>query len=147
MGHGGQILMTSEAAALIDGALAADMSLRDIGTYHLKDFAEPQRVHQLLAPGLPAEFPPLRSLGTLPSDLSVLDAAQFHPVPSFSGRDERWRFGRRRSPPTTQRLYSAGLALGSHIEGKGATRKRSRCSPASWRFRRRNSGRTILPLR
>jgi len=87
IGHGGQILATNETAALVDGSLPAEVSLLDLGAYHLKDIAEPQRVHQLLARGLPSEFPPLRSLGTLPSDLSILDAARFHPVPSFSGRD------------------------------------------------------------
>ncbi len=88
IGHGGQLLMTAETAALVDGALPADVTLRELGAYHLKDFAEPQRLYQLLAPALPAEFPPLRSLGTLPSNLSIIDAAEFHPVPSFSGRDE-----------------------------------------------------------
>ncbi len=88
IGHGGQILLTAETATLIDGALPKDVSLRHLGAFHLKDFDEPQRVHQVLAPGLPSEFPPLRSLGTLPSDLSIVEAAQFHPVPSFSGRDE-----------------------------------------------------------
>jgi class 3 adenylate cyclase/tetratricopeptide (TPR) repeat protein len=88
IGHGGQILVTTETAAMVDGALPKEVSLRDLGTYHLKDFTEPQRVHQLLAPGLPSEFPPLRSLGTLPSDLSIVDAAEFYTVPSFSGRDD-----------------------------------------------------------
>jgi class 3 adenylate cyclase/tetratricopeptide (TPR) repeat protein len=88
IGHGGQVLLSSETVALVDGALHADVSLRDLGAYHLKDFSEPQRVHQLHAPGLPSEFPPLRSLGTLPSDISIIDTAQVHPVPSFSGRDE-----------------------------------------------------------
>src|SRR5580700_6470668 len=88
IGHGGQVLLTAETAALVDGTLPADVSLRELGAYHLKDFTRPQRLYQLLAPGLPTEFPPLRSLGTLPSDLSVVDAAEFHQVPSFSGRDE-----------------------------------------------------------
>lgn len=88
IGHGGQILLTAETAALVRGALPADVSLRELGAYHLKDIAEPERVHQLLAPELPADFPPLRSLGTLPSDLSIIDAAEFRSVPSFSGRDE-----------------------------------------------------------
>lgn len=88
VGHGGQILLTAETAGLVDGALPKDASLRDLGAFHLKDFSEPHRVHQLLAAGLPSDFPPLRSLGTLPSDLSIVDTAQFHPVPSFSGRDE-----------------------------------------------------------
>ncbi len=88
IGHGGQILLTAESATLVDRALPTDVSLRDLGAYHLKDFTEPQRVHLLLAPGLPSDFPPLRSLGTLPSDLSIVDTAQFHPVAGFSGRDE-----------------------------------------------------------
>jgi class 3 adenylate cyclase/tetratricopeptide (TPR) repeat protein len=88
IGHGGQILLTAETSALVRAALPADASLRELGAYHLKDFTEPERVRQLLAPGLPADFPPLRSLGTLPSDLSIIDAAEFRSVPSFSGRDE-----------------------------------------------------------
>jgi class 3 adenylate cyclase/tetratricopeptide (TPR) repeat protein len=88
IGHGGQVLLTAETAALVDSTLPADVTLRELGAYHLKDFTEPQRLHQLLAPGLPSNFPPLRSLGTLPSDLSIVDAAEFHAVASFSGRDE-----------------------------------------------------------
>jgi class 3 adenylate cyclase/tetratricopeptide (TPR) repeat protein len=88
IGHGGQVLLTSETASMVERALPVDVSLRDLGAYHLKDITEPERVWQLLAPGLPSDFPPLRSLGTLPSDISILDTVQFHPVPSFSGRDE-----------------------------------------------------------
>jgi class 3 adenylate cyclase/tetratricopeptide (TPR) repeat protein len=87
IGHGSQLLLSSETAALLDGTLANDASLRDLGAYRLKDFAQPQRVYQLLAPTLPLDFPPLRSLGTLPSNSSIIETAQFRPVPSFSGRD------------------------------------------------------------
>ena len=61
IGHGGQVLLTAETAALVDGTLPADVSLRELGAYHLKDFTSPQRLYQLLVPGLMAEFPPLRS--------------------------------------------------------------------------------------
>jgi class 3 adenylate cyclase/tetratricopeptide (TPR) repeat protein len=88
IGHGGQILITAETAALVDGTLPADVALRELGAYHLKDFTEPERLYQLMAPGLPTEFAPLRSLGTLPSDLSIVDTAEFHPVANFSGPDE-----------------------------------------------------------
>jgi class 3 adenylate cyclase/tetratricopeptide (TPR) repeat protein len=88
IGHGGQILLSGTTAKLVADDLPAQSSLRDLGAYHLKDFADPERVHQLLAPGLVAEFPPLRSLGTLPSDLSIVDAENFHPVRGFSGREE-----------------------------------------------------------
>lgn len=87
IGHGGQVLLTAEAATLTTTNLPAEASLRELGTYHLKDFVEPQRVFQLAAPRMQAEFPPLRSLGTLPSDLSIIDAVEFHPVPTFTGRD------------------------------------------------------------
>ncbi|HYL26428.1 MAG TPA: adenylate/guanylate cyclase domain-containing protein, partial [Candidatus Nitrosotalea sp.] len=71
IGHGGQILLTSESAEIVAGSLESGVSLRELGAHHLKDFAEP-----------------LRSLGTLPSHLSVVDAAEFRSVPTFSGRDE-----------------------------------------------------------
>jgi tetratricopeptide (TPR) repeat protein len=88
IGHGGQVLLTNETASLVQDALSENVSLRDLGAYHLKDFAEPQQVYQLLAPALRTDFPPLRSLGTLPSNLSIVDTAEFHAVPSFSGRDD-----------------------------------------------------------
>ncbi|MBV9648315.1 MAG: tetratricopeptide repeat protein [Candidatus Eremiobacteraeota bacterium] len=88
IGHGGQILVTAETAALVDGALPSDVSLRDLGSYHLKDFAEPQRLYQVVAAQLMAEFPPLRSLGTLPGNIAIVDVAEFRPVATFSGRDE-----------------------------------------------------------
>jgi class 3 adenylate cyclase/Tfp pilus assembly protein PilF len=85
IGNGEQILLTAEAAA---AALPSGASIRELGTYHLKDISEPQRVFQIIAPGLPEQFPPLRSLGTLPSHLSIIDTAAFHSVPSFGGREE-----------------------------------------------------------
>jgi len=88
IGHGAQVLLTAETAALVDGTLPASVTLRDLGAYHLKDIGGPQRLYQLAAPGLPSTFPPLRSLGTLPSDLSIIDSEEFRSVPSFSGRDE-----------------------------------------------------------
>lgn len=41
IGHGGQILLTDETAARVGGVLPADVSVRDLGTYHLKDFSTP----------------------------------------------------------------------------------------------------------
>jgi predicted ATPase/class 3 adenylate cyclase len=52
-GHGGQILVSSSTASLID-----DTSLRDLGDHRLKDLTAPERIYQLS--GEP--FPPLRSL-------------------------------------------------------------------------------------
>jgi class 3 adenylate cyclase/tetratricopeptide (TPR) repeat protein len=126
IGHGGQVLLTAEAAALVGGALPSDVSLRDLGAYHLKDISEPQRVHQLLAPPLPSDFPPLRSLGTLPSDLSIVDAAEFHAVPAFSGRDDE--------------LAAVHAALGTDgavamVHGLGGVGKSSIAREYGWRNR------------
>jgi predicted ATPase/class 3 adenylate cyclase len=58
--HGGQIVLSESAAEL---ARDADdpPALRDLGIHRLKDI-EPQRLYQLVGPGLDAEFPALRSL-------------------------------------------------------------------------------------
>jgi len=62
-GHGGQVLLSETAAALVRDALPAGASLRDLGVHRLKDLGRPERVFQLQAPGLQAGFPSLHSLG------------------------------------------------------------------------------------
>jgi class 3 adenylate cyclase/tetratricopeptide (TPR) repeat protein len=126
IGHGSQVLLTSETAELLDGAQATATPLRDLGAYHLKDFAEPQRVYQLLAPTLPADFPPLRSLGTLPSDTSIVDTAQFHPVPTFSGREAELA-------AVHEALRSDGAIVVVH--GMGGVGKSSIAREYGWRNR------------
>ena len=57
--HGGQVLLSSSARALLSDH---DQSgLRNLGAYRLKDFAEPEPISQLVVDGLPAHFPPLRT--------------------------------------------------------------------------------------
>jgi DNA-binding NarL/FixJ family response regulator/class 3 adenylate cyclase len=55
-GHGGQVLASAEAA----GGIAS--SARELGTFELKGLRNPERIFQLEADGLPAEFPPLRNV-------------------------------------------------------------------------------------
>ena len=64
VGHGGQVLLSEACAELIGGELLPECSLRDLGEHRLKDLTQPERIHQLLAPDLIADFPPLRSLRT-----------------------------------------------------------------------------------
>ncbi|MBV8198398.1 MAG: tetratricopeptide repeat protein [Candidatus Eremiobacteraeota bacterium] len=130
IGHGGQILLTAKTAALLDGALPAGVSLRDLGAYHLKDFDEPQQLYQVLAPDLPSEFPPLRSLGTLPSGLSIVDAAEFHAVPSFSGREEEL------ATLDAALKNDAAIAV---VHGLGGVGKSSIAREFGWRNRARYS--------
>jgi YVTN family beta-propeller protein len=60
-GHGGQVLVSQATQSLIeDEEEQLAVSLRDLGDQRLKDIDRPVRLYQLVAPGLPSEFPPLR---------------------------------------------------------------------------------------
>ena len=69
--HGGQVLVSETAAALVRDSLPPGATLTDLGVHRLKDLGRPEHVFQLHAAGLRAEFPPLRSLGSaaLPNNL------------------------------------------------------------------------------
>jgi predicted ATPase/class 3 adenylate cyclase len=69
IGHGGQVLVSSAAAALVADDLPAGATLLDRGEHHLKDLARPEHVYQLAAPGLITDFPPLRSGAASPTNL------------------------------------------------------------------------------
>ena len=80
--HGGQVVFSSSAAALIRDFLPDGASLRDLGPHRLKDLGRPEQIYQLQAAGLRSEFPPLRSLDNpaLPNNLPAQPA-------SFVGRE------------------------------------------------------------
>jgi predicted ATPase/class 3 adenylate cyclase len=71
-GHGGQVLLSQTTCDLLEGQLPADVVLRDLGEHRLKDLAPPQRLFQLVIPGLESEFPPLETLDAKPTNLPVL---------------------------------------------------------------------------
>src|SRR5207249_2676978 len=73
VGHVGQVLLSQATRALVD------VQMRDLGPHRLKDLSTPERIFQLEIDGLPAEFPPLR---TLEAGLRNLPA----PRTSFVGR-------------------------------------------------------------
>ena len=75
VGHGGQVLLSQATRALVD------VRARDLGPHRLRDLSAPERIFQLEIDGLPAEFPPLR---TLEAGSSNLPAART----SFVGRTE-----------------------------------------------------------
>ena len=68
-GHGGQVLLSDTALALVAAALPAGVSVRDMGERRLKDLSRPEHLYQLVIDGLPAEFPPLRTLDVTPNNL------------------------------------------------------------------------------
>ena len=69
--HGGQVLLSSATAELVRDALPAGVGLRDLGEYRLRDLQRPERIFQLATPGLPVDFPPLRTLESFPNNLPV----------------------------------------------------------------------------
>lgn len=68
-GHGGQILLSGDAADLALPSLPAGLKLRHLGSLPLKDIKEPQRVYQPAGDGLRSDFKPLRALETPPNNL------------------------------------------------------------------------------
>ena len=80
IGHGGQILVSAATTDLAQHELPAEITLRDLGAHRLKDLAHPEHVFAVIAPDLPAEFPPLKSLDALPNNLPLQ-------VTSFIGRE------------------------------------------------------------
>ena len=61
--HGGQVVL-SEVTLQLARPLPTGISVRDLGFHRLKDITAAERIWQLAGPGLRADFPPLKSLGT-----------------------------------------------------------------------------------
>jgi class 3 adenylate cyclase/DNA-binding CsgD family transcriptional regulator len=59
IGHGGQVLLSSMTATLVEHDLPAEVGLRDLGETKVPDFERPERLFQLVIPGLPDTFPPV----------------------------------------------------------------------------------------
>ena len=73
--HGGQVVLSDATRRWCEPQLPAGVSVRDLGFHRLKDIEAPERIYQLVAPGLHERFPPLKSLGA-PTSLPVAaDAA------------------------------------------------------------------------
>jgi predicted ATPase/class 3 adenylate cyclase len=68
-GHGGQILLSQSTRELVQHSLSEGVSLRDLGRHQLKDFPQPEHIFQVVIPGLPSEFRPLRTRMGPPDNL------------------------------------------------------------------------------
>lgn len=66
-GHGGQILLSDTTRALV-----GDRIVEDLGEYLLKGISTPERIYQLLEPGFPVRFAPLRTLPAAPGRHGLL---------------------------------------------------------------------------
>ena len=69
--HGGQVLVSEATRSLVERNLREGIGLLDLGRHRLRDLSSEERLFQVVAPGLPAEFPALRSLDTTPNNLPI----------------------------------------------------------------------------
>jgi predicted ATPase/class 3 adenylate cyclase len=81
IGHGGQVLLSDVTHDLSRDLLPAGCTVRALGEHRLKDLGRPEIVFQLCHPDLRGEFPPLRSLESVPNNLP-------QQVTSFIGREK-----------------------------------------------------------
>ena len=73
-GHGGQILLSASAGALVKERSPQGARLLDLGEHRLKDLGRPERVFQLLHPDIASEFPPLATLRAASANLPAMAA-------------------------------------------------------------------------
>jgi predicted ATPase/class 3 adenylate cyclase/uncharacterized protein HemY len=76
-GHGGQILLSQATLDLAETHLPAGASTRDLGEHFLKDLQRPEHIYQLVVPGLPEDFPALKTLDRRRHNLPVQATAMF----------------------------------------------------------------------
>jgi predicted ATPase/class 3 adenylate cyclase len=105
--HGGQVLLSHTTADLLNH-LPAGVFLRDIGEHQLKSLRSSLRLYQLIASGLPQEFPPIQSLNQFPNNLPTQ-------LTSFIGREKE-------IAEIKSALESARLVTLSGSGGTGKTR-------------------------
>lgn len=79
--HGGQVLISQTTRDLLQNQASETFVLRDMGEHRLKDLRAPIRLYQLVAPGLPHDFPPIKSLDAFPNNLPAQ-------LTSFIGREK-----------------------------------------------------------
>jgi predicted ATPase/class 3 adenylate cyclase len=80
-GHGGQVILSGATRGLVAHALPPGASLRDLGKHHLKDLIQPEHLYDVVIEGLPADFPPPRTLDARPNNLPLQ-------LTSFVGRED-----------------------------------------------------------
>jgi predicted ATPase/class 3 adenylate cyclase len=83
-GRGGQLLVSTTTRSLVEDALPDDVTLRDLGGHGLRDLEIPERLYQVVIPGLASDFPPIRSAEPRQGNLPT-------PLTSFVGRERALR--------------------------------------------------------
>jgi predicted ATPase/class 3 adenylate cyclase len=78
--HAGQVLVSLATARLLPDVLPGDLSLQDLGEHRLRDVTLPVHVFQLSADGMAADFPPLKSVDLVRTNIPA-------PLSRFVGRN------------------------------------------------------------
>ncbi len=107
-GHGGQILISQATRSLAADELRPPMGAVDLGIHGLKDLDAPERLFQVVGPGLERDFPAPRTTEAPRSNLTI-------EVTSFVGRE-------REIEQATRILESAPLLTLTGPGGVGKTR-------------------------
>lgn len=74
-GHGGQVLLSQATRDQVAKELVAGAGLRDLGRHRLKDLPQREEIYQLVLPGLPDDYPPLKTLDAWPGLMADFSAA------------------------------------------------------------------------
>src|SRR6266487_6990523 len=118
-GHGGQVLVSQTTRELLRDAPLTDVTLRDLGEHQLKDLDEPERLYQLVAPGLGEAFPPLTTSAATPFEGRENELAEA----AVEQMAARWRRpGRRTLIAATFGAAVIGVVAGVLLtQGSGST--------------------------
>jgi predicted ATPase/class 3 adenylate cyclase len=131
VGHGGQILLTSEAASSCK--LPSGASLQDLGNHLLKDMGGFQRLFGLMHPEMKQQiFPPLRSLSAHPNNLPSA-------LTPFIGREQELRH-------IKETLRSSGCRALTLAGPEGAGKTRLAIQVAADRIDQFKDGVWLVPL-
>ncbi len=118
-GHGGQVLVSQATRELLRDDPIPDVSLRDLGEHQLKDLDEPERLFQLVAPGLEETFPALTTAAPAPFEGREDELAEA----AVEKMTARWRRpGRRTLILATFGAAAIGVVAGVLLtQGGGST--------------------------
>jgi predicted ATPase/class 3 adenylate cyclase len=107
-GHGGQILISQTTHDLIADDVRPPLGFLDLGSHSLRSIDAPQRLYQVVAPGLERDFPPPRTSDAGRNNLKL-------EVTSFIGRE-------REIEEASQMLEHSALLTLTGPGGVGKTR-------------------------